>query len=223
MKHILETVFKFRTIDTHIGILGAGGFGREVLHWSYDDDYIYREARIRVVHMYDGTVTEKRTLDNGIVISNEIQDIPYVIGVGEPSTKLKLLSKVDTSKMRFERVVHSKAIFGERDWWRYVGEGSVICPGVIITTNVRIGKFVTLNLNATVGHDTVIGDYCNFAPGANISGNCTIGNRVSVGTNAAIREKITVCDDVVIGMGGIVVKDITEPGVYVGNPARKIK
>jgi UDP-3-O-[3-hydroxymyristoyl] glucosamine N-acyltransferase len=69
----------------------------------------------------------------------------------------------------------------------------------------------------------VIGDYVTFSPGVNVSGNVNIGDNCYIGTNAVIREKINICSDVVIGAGGVVVKDITEPGVYVGNPVKKIK
>jgi acetyltransferase-like isoleucine patch superfamily enzyme len=47
-----------------------------------------------------------------------------------------------------------------------------------------------------------------------------IGNRVSIGSNATILP-VTICDDVVIGAGAVVTRDITEPGIYAGNPARK--
>ena len=47
-----------------------------------------------------------------------------------------------------------------------------------------------------------------------------IGDRVSIGSNATILP-VTICDDVVIGAGAVVTKDITEPGTYIGNPARK--
>jgi acetyltransferase-like isoleucine patch superfamily enzyme len=50
----------------------------------------------------------------------------------------------------------------------------------------------------------------------------TIGNRVSIGSNATLLP-VTICDDVVVGAGSIVTKDISEPGVYAGNPARLIR
>lgn len=65
--------------------------------------------------------------------------------------------------------------------------------------------------------------YVTCAPKVSISGNCTIGNRVYIGTGAVIKEKISICDDVIIGALSFVNKDITEPGTYVGSPVRKIK
>ncbi len=99
----------------------------------------------------------------------------------------------------------------------------IICPGAQTTVNVTFGSCVIVNLNATIGHDCVIGDFATISPGANISGNVTLGKRCYIGTGAAIIEGVTICDDVVIGAGAVVVKDITEPGTYVGVPAKRIK
>jgi acetyltransferase-like isoleucine patch superfamily enzyme len=97
------------------------------------------------------------------------------------------------------------------------GEGSIFCPGTKVTTNVKFGRHAQLNLNTTIGHNCVIGDFFTTAPGVNVSGDCIIGHRVYLGTNSAVREKTHICNDVTIGM------DITEPGIYVGNPARRLK
>ena len=56
-----------------------------------------------------------------------------------------------------------------------------------------------------------------------ISGNCNIGKHVYFGTNSSVREKITMCDNVTIGLNSGVVKDINEEGVYAGLPTKKIK
>ena len=105
----------------------------------------------------------------------------------------------------------------------YVGCGSIICPNCVLTINIKLGTHSQLNLNTTIGHDCRIQDYFTTAPGAKISGNCNIGQGVYVGTNASIKEKLTITDSVVIGLNCGVVKNLTECGVYVGVPAKKIK
>ena len=60
-------------------------------------------------------------------------------------------------------------------------------------------------------------------PNAVVSGNCNIGNCVYIGTNSTIKEKLNICNNVTIGLNAGVVKDIKEPGTYVGTPAKKIK
>ena len=103
-----------------------------------------------------------------------------------------------------------------------IGEGSIICAGTILTTNLVFGNFTQLNLLTTVGHDTIVGDFCTTGPGVNISGNCNIGNNVYFGSNCTIKQKINIVDNVTIGLGSSVVKHIIEPGVYIGSPVRKL-
>jgi UDP-3-O-[3-hydroxymyristoyl] glucosamine N-acyltransferase len=104
-----------------------------------------------------------------------------------------------------------------------IGEGSIICAGSILTTNIKIGKHTHLNLHTTVGHDTEIGDFFTTAPGVKISGNCKIGNKVYVGTNGSIKEKIHISENVTLGLNCGVVKHIEESGIFVGTPTQKIK
>jgi sugar O-acyltransferase (sialic acid O-acetyltransferase NeuD family) len=119
----------------------------------------------------------------------------------------------------FDTLIHPTAVMSQ---WVEVGAGSVICAGCVLTCQISIGEHCHLNLNTTVGHDCTFGDFCTVAPGTNISGNCEFGNRVDVGTQASFRQHVRICDDAVIGMGTVVVKDIVEAGIYVGVPAKKV-
>jgi sugar O-acyltransferase (sialic acid O-acetyltransferase NeuD family) len=199
-----------------IGILGAGGHASETFCWA-------RRAGYQVVHCYDSFKIEPGTLLIGgyqCAVSNKIKpDLEYIIGVGDPQTKLKILAAAGPVSLA-EAIVDPSAILGEDI---IIGRGSIIAPNSIITTDVVIGECATINSVVTIAHNSRIGDLFNAAPGVNISGNVTIGNRVTVGTNSAIREKIHVTDDVIIGMGAIVTKNLNTPGVYVGCPARKMK
>lgn len=124
-------------------------------------------------------------------------------------------------KTEFETFIHDSVRILDKNI--EIGKGSIICAGSILTTNIKLGDFSQLNLNTTIGHDCVLGKNFTTAPGVNISGNCIIGNNVYIGTNASLREKLSICKDVIIGMQSSVVKDITESGIYVGNPVKKIK
>jgi len=104
-----------------------------------------------------------------------------------------------------------------------LGEGSFIGANSILTTNIKIGKHAILNRGNHIGHDCEIGDYFSTMPGSIISGNCKIYDCVYVGTNASVKEKISIHSFTTIGINAAVVKDITESGIYVGTPAKKIK
>lgn len=104
-----------------------------------------------------------------------------------------------------------------------IGEGSFIGAYSILTTNIKIGKHSILNRGNHIGHDSIVGDYLSMMPGSIISGNCNLGHRVYIGTNSSIREKINVCDDVIIGLNSGVISDVKEVGTYGGTPLNKLK
>ena len=120
-----------------------------------------------------------------------------------------------------------------------IGSGSFVGPFVEIQKNVTIGKNTKIQSHSFICELVNIGDECFighgvmfindlFSKGAPANGNknlwkeTIIGNNVSIGSNATILP-VEICDHVVIGAGAVVTKNIVESGVYVGNPAKKIK
>jgi len=120
-----------------------------------------------------------------------------------------------------------------------IGNNSFIGPFVEIQKNVSIGdnckiqshsficELVTIGNNCFIGHGVMfINDL--FSVGGPAQGNkelwkkTSIGNNVSIGSNATILP-VNICNNVVIGAGAVVTKNITEQGIYAGNPAKKIK
>lgn len=120
-----------------------------------------------------------------------------------------------------------------------IGDGSFVGPFVEIQRSVSIGKRTRIQSHAFVCELVTIGDDCFVSHGAmfindlfQIGGpawgrqdlwkGTKIGNKVSIGTNATILP-VSICDNVVIGAGAVVTRDITVPGVYAGNPAKLIR
>ena len=119
-----------------------------------------------------------------------------------------------------------------------IGNHVFIGPFVEIQKGVQIGDQTRIQSHSFICEGVSIGQHCFIGHGVMFindtfstggpAGNpslwkkTTIGNNVSIGSNASILP-VNICDQVVIGAGAVVTKDITEPGVYVGNPARKIK
>jgi sugar O-acyltransferase (sialic acid O-acetyltransferase NeuD family) len=189
-------------------IIGAGGFAREVKKQMKDDNVKF--------FVDDEFWVENK--DNIYKISElDSSKHQVIVAIGNPLDRYKIIKKLP-SNIEFFTFIHESVMILSNDI--EIGEGSIICAGCILTTNIKIGKHSHLNLHSTIGHDTVVGDYFTTAPGVKISGNCIIGNRVYFGTNSSVREKITICDDVTIGLNGGVVKHITNSGVYGGVPIK---
>lgn len=111
----------------------------------------------------------------------------------------------------------------------YIGVEAVVDKGALIAHRAHIGPGATVgvgaivNTAAVVDHETQIGEYSHIAVNATLAGRCVIGRRVMIGAGAAVIDKIRICDDVTVGAGAVVVRDITEPGTYVGSPARRVR
>lgn len=190
-------------------LIGAGGFAREIVAEVFLQTKMQLKCFVDDEYWADGLYKISE-------FNPESQSA--LIAVGNPEDKMKLLAKLPENT-KFWNYISPKAYVNNLT----LGVGNFICAGVIITTNVKIGNHVHLNLQTTVGHDSVLGDFVTTAPSVNISGNVTIGKGVYLGTKSCIREKISICDNVVLGMNAGVVSDIEESGVYVGTPAKKIK
>lgn len=142
-----------------------------------------------------------------------------MIAIADPQIRCKIEQKLP-KETKYFTFIHPKAQIGYNT---IIDKGSFIGTNSILTCNIRIGKHTILNRGNHIGHDCIIGDYFSAMPGSIISGNVTIGYKVYLGTNSSIKEQIKITNNVTVGMGSVVVKDITQPGVYVGMPANKIK
>lgn len=148
--------------------------------------------------------------------------------------RLKQVNIVDAKFGDNVTVVQPTNIYG-----CLIGDDVFIGPFVEIQKNVTIGartriqshsficELVTIGENCFIGHGVMfINDL--FASGGPARGDktlwkpSTIGNHVSIGSNATILP-VNICDNTVIGAGSVVTHDIDEPGIYAGNPARKIR
>lgn len=103
-----------------------------------------------------------------------------------------------------------------------MGSNCVVHEGAILQSFCRIGEDTQILSGANVSHHCEIGDHCFLAGSVALGGGCTIGDHCFVGINATIGHGVNIVSDVIIGAGSVVLKDILEPGTYVGSPARRI-
>jgi sugar O-acyltransferase (sialic acid O-acetyltransferase NeuD family) len=110
----------------------------------------------------------------------------------------------------------------------YVGKGANIQFGSFVAHHAHIGPLAVvgrgaiINTAAVVDHESRIGDFTHISVNATVAGRCSIGNLVFLGAGATVIDRIRIVDRVTIGAGSTVISDITEAGVYVGCPARRV-
>lgn len=102
-----------------------------------------------------------------------------------------------------------------------VHASAVIQHGVKIMPLARLGRCCKVHINATIHHESIIGDFSTVAPGAQILGNVKIGEAVYVGAGAVIRQRCMIGDNAIIGAGAVVVNDVPPGACVVGVPAKR--
>ncbi len=209
-----------------IAIFGAGGFGREV-KTIIDSINVYRPNTYNFIGFFDDGV-EKGTLINGYPVLGGIHEINQnskgfnlAIAVGDPKVKKTILSRIINTNIDYPSIIHPRVSMSADDI--QIGKGCIICEGTIMTCNIKIGDFVVINLLCTVGHDSVIEDYCAFMPSVNISGEVLIKSSVYVGTGAKIINMLEIGENTVVGAGAVVAKSLPPDCTVVGIPAKPIK
>ena len=204
-----------------VHIIGAGGFGREVLQWA--GDHPDRGARWRIAGFLDDNPGALAAFGCEVKVTGPITghvpdpDALYLCGLGQPGPKREICGRLAAEGAKFLTLVHPRAYVGARVEF---GEGCIVCPGVVLSCDIRLGRFVTVNLNATVGHDAVIGDFTSLSALCDVTGFVTIGEGVFLGSRAGIVPGKKVGDRAHVGAGSTVIADIREGERVFGVPAR---
>lgn len=204
-------------------IIGGGDLGQLIAHHALDSNY-------KVVGFIDDTKEIGDSINNIPVLGN-ITDIETLfnahafdecivaIGYKHFSARKTIYEKCKQIAP-MAKIIHSSCYI---DSSVKISPGTVILPGCVLDRNVAIGENVLLNIAVTVAHDSKINNHSFLSPRVAIAGFSIVGECCMVGINSTIIDNISICDNVLIGGGAIIVKNIEQSGLYVGNPARCIR
>lgn len=222
-------------MNTPIVVVGAGGFGREVIDVieamnAATVDAGLGSAPWQLVGVVDDSITEEnrgRLAERSIPHLGSVddflaagdRDVAYVVGIGSPLTRRRVAERFDAAGHSGATLVHPSVTMGALV---SIGAGSVLCAGVRITTNIEIGRHVHINLNATVGHDTTIDDFVSLNPLASISGDCVLESDVLVGVAGVVLNGLRVGRGATVGGAACAVRDVEAGTTVVGVPARAL-
>lgn len=219
-KKVVDNMLKAKP---KLGIFGASGFSREVLDIAIDandhSEIVFIDNEPKVKELFDFIVSDESQVDR-----LAINEFVFIIGVGDNKVRKAIYNKF--KDIKYCNLIHLSATFGYRQKENFEsGIGNIVAAGVRMTNNITIGNFCVFNLNSTIGHDCIIEDFVNFAPGVNVSGNVHICEGAYIGTNSSIiqgtdSKKIRIGRYSIVGANAVVVKDVPDFAVVKGVPAR---
>lgn len=207
-------------------IVGAGGFGRETADVVEAINAAAGEAVWNLLGIVDDSPSERNL---GLLVERKIPYLGtrrelapargsfYVVGIGSPGVRRDLARDMDTAGFVAATLIHPLASLGSRV---RVGEGTVICSGARITTNIDLGRHVHVNPNCTIGHDTQLGDFVSLNPASSISGDCVVEEASLIGVGAVVLNQLRVGAGATVGGAACIVRDVPAGAVVKGVPAR---
>jgi sugar O-acyltransferase (sialic acid O-acetyltransferase NeuD family) len=208
-------------------IIGAGGFARETaqavaainavrptwrLHGFLDDDPLLHGRRVDGLPVIGGTD-----------LVQSLPDAYVVVCVGNPRNyfaRARIVERLNLPDERYAAILHPSADISTDS---IVGPGSVLLAQTVLTAAVTVGAHVAVMPHAVLTHDVTVDDFATIASGVRLGGGASVLRRAYLGSGALIREQVKIGAWSQVGMGSVVLQDIPDAEVWVGNPARKLR
>jgi sugar O-acyltransferase (sialic acid O-acetyltransferase NeuD family) len=209
-----------------LALVGAGGLGREIAllvaqlneasgaGWDLRGFYDDRAPATPTVGglPYLGTVADLNAVASPLAVA---------VAIGSSAGRAAVVGRLTSPHLSFPALVHPQVAL--RPTQRVaLAEGCIIQRGCILTCDITLGRFVLLNLGCTLGHDSILEDFCSLMPHANVGGAAHLAAGVYLGTNATVIHQVRVGAQTTVGAGAVVVRDLPANCTAVGVPARPI-
>jgi sugar O-acyltransferase (sialic acid O-acetyltransferase NeuD family) len=203
-------------------IIGAGSFGRELESWLSCVPLGQRDWElIGYIDSFQEPGSLKFPSEFKILgdeVSYQFGDNDYALIAVANSVSRERIYNAIRGRVKISQFIFPGSFVGK---YNEIGEGVIICPNVVITTNVKIGLCGIVNVGSQIGHDVQVGDFSSLMANVDIAGNCNIGRRCLIGSNAVIIPGRKIADDTTVGAGSVVVRNIGKTNCTVfGNPAK---
>ncbi|MDL5039209.1 acetyltransferase [Comamonas sp. Y6] len=204
-------------------IIGAGGWGREVLALLQADPGYGKAWTVKGFldsrsHLLDGLNYESTPiLGDPLTYAPRPQDL-FVCALGDPRQREQYSRPLQDAGGHFLRI-QAHALLGNRV---QLGDGCLLSHLTQISPDARIGNFVNIHTQTIVGHDAQIGDYAQIGAMVFIGGKAVIGRHAVIHPHATITPGIQIGEGATVGAGAVVVKNVPAGATVFGNPARII-
>lgn len=207
-----------------IVIVGAGGFGREIV-WLIERINAVSPSWEIVGFVDDDpnitTVGAHEVLGSVDWLSKrDGEPLAVAVAIGSSTVRRGVCRRLlRNGSLSFPNLIDPTVILSDSV---RMGRGSIICASTILTVDIELGDFCIINLDCTVGHDARIDDYVTLYPSVNVSGATRLSECVEMGTGSQTIQMLSVGEETVVGAGAVVIKNLPARCTAVGVPARPV-
>jgi sugar O-acyltransferase (sialic acid O-acetyltransferase NeuD family) len=205
---------------SRIVIVGAGGFGREVLHWARAawPDRAAAIAGFLATHSPGSAACG----DMPRMLGDPATFVPargdgFVLAIGIPDVRRRVAESLLGRGATFLTLIHPTAIVVPT---AVVGAGSIVCPFAVVSDAVRIGRCVLLNYHASLGHDASAGDFTVLSPYATLGGNAHVAEDVFLGMHASVGPGRRIGARSKVSANSCALSDAPDDSIIYGAPGR---
>ncbi len=207
-------------------IYGMSGFGREVMPVARRMLQLQGAEAYELVFVDDNptehSVNGQRVMTWGEFLTASAEAKYVNVAIANSPVREKLVQRCMGTGIESFSVVAENAVLLDDN---KIGEGAILCPFSMVTSNAKIGRHFHANIYAYVAHDCVIGDFVTLAPAVKCNGNVVVEDHAYIGTGAILRQgkpgdPLVIGRGAVVGMGAVVTKNVAPGTTVIGNPAR---
>jgi sugar O-acyltransferase (sialic acid O-acetyltransferase NeuD family) len=141
----------------------------------------------------------------------------FHVGIGHNETRKEVTARFRKFLQIAEPIISQSAYV---EGSAQIGDGSFVAPFSYCGINSLVGSGCILNTGSKIDHDVKIGDFSHLGGNSYVAGGVEIGDQVFIGAGCTVIDGIKIASNIIIGAGAVVINDITEPGLYVGTPAK---
>lgn len=206
-----------------LAIIGSGHLGQQIAHYALSDNHYEK------IVFFDDFSNETHAngfpiLGNVDIIEEEFAKKSFdelIIGIG-----YKHLVVRKQMFERFSEIIPFGIIIHSTSWvdvTATIEKGCVIYPSCCIDAHAIIKQNTILNVSCTVAHDTIVGEHCFLSPRVALAGFIKVEELCILGINSTVIDNVSIVSNSQLGGGTVVIQNITQKGLYVGNPHRFIR
>lgn len=207
-------------MEESVVVVGAGGFGREVLQWLRDAAAAGAGQRVR--GFLDDTAPDLSAFGLDVPVLGPVDPGRLeagdrcILAIGDPAVRLALAARLEAAGVHFTTLVHPSAVVAPS---ARLGAGAVVCPFGFIGPDAMVGAHALLNVRASVGHDARIGRAAVLSPHTCVGGAAEVADGAMLGSAAVVLPRQRVGEGARVAPGAVVHSAVPAGVLALGNPA----